>query len=104
MATVLVDPGICGLETEITAVSDDMQNAVVNIQSDCPHILAMAAEMDTVDSFTECFKNPCEGRVYKLARKHCKHASCPIPCAILKAVEVACGLSLPKHVEFKITK
>lgn len=37
-------------------------------------------------------------------RRNIKHAACPVPSAIIKGVEVACGLALPKDVEIKIAK
>lgn len=104
MATVTVNPGICGLKTTIKAVSEDLQNAVVTIESECPHIRAMSMDIDEIDSFTECFAHVGDGDVYRAARKHCKHAACPVAPAVLKAVEVACGLALPKDVEFKISR
>jgi hypothetical protein len=35
-----------------------------------------------------------EGKVYELCRKYCKHAACPVPSGIIKAIEVSCGLAL----------
>lgn len=104
MATVTVNPGVCGFITAIRAESEDMQNAVLDIQTDCPYIKAMAGELKEVDGFTECFAKVGDGEVYKAAKKYCKHAACPVPSGMLKAVEVACGLALPKDVEFKISK
>ena len=104
MAVVVVNPGVCGLSTTIRAESEDMQNAVVAIETDCQHIKALGSEIKEVDSFAECFGKLGSGEVYKAAAKHCKHAACPVPAAIIKGIEVACGLALPKDVEFKITK
>lgn len=101
MATVMVNPGVCGLKTTIKANSDDLQNAVVVIESECPYIRAMSMEINEIDSFIECFTHVGDGDVYRAARKHCKHAACPVPPAVIKAVEVACGLSLPRDVEYR---
>ncbi len=101
MATVRVNPGVCGLKTIIKAESEDLQNAVVVIESECPFIRAMSAEIKEIDSFVECFVHVGDGDIYRAARKHCKHTACPVPAAILKAVEAACGLALPRDVEFK---
>jgi len=104
MAVVVVNPGVCGLSTTIRAESEDMQNAVVAIETDCQHIKALGSELKEVDGFAECFGKLGSGEGYKAAAKHCKHAACPVPAAIIKGIEVACGLALPKDVEFKITK
>jgi hypothetical protein len=37
-----------------------------------------------------------------MAAKHCKHAACPVPSGIVKAVEVASGLALPKDASIKV--
>gem|GEM_PF-60474 len=102
MATVTVNPGVCGLNSVITVDSEDMQNAVIKIDTECPYIKAMGNEFKEVDGFAECFTKIGDGEVYKAAKKYCKHAACPVPSAIIKGIEVACGLALPKDVEFKI--
>ncbi|MHB1443957.1 MAG: DUF6951 family protein [Candidatus Humimicrobiaceae bacterium] len=40
--------------------------------------------------------------MYETCRKYCKHAACPVPSGIIKAIEVACRLALPKDVCFEI--
>ena len=104
MATVTVNPGVCGLKSTIKADSEDMQNAVLNIESQCSFIQAMAKEIKEVDGFTECFGKLGDGTIYQSAKKYCKHASCPVVSGILKSVEVACGLALPADVNMKISK
>ena len=99
MNKVRVKPGICGLISEITVEADDMQVCKVSIVSDCEAIKAMEAELSEVDGFTECFACYSDSEVYKAAAAHCKHIACPVPSGILKAIEVACGLALPKNAE-----
>lgn len=101
MSTVMVNSGVCGLKTIIKADSEDLQNAVVVIESECPCIRAMSVEIKEIDSFVECFAHVGDGDIYRAARKHCRHAGCPVPPAIIKAVEAACGLALPRNVEIK---
>jgi hypothetical protein len=102
MAEVKVNPGICGLESTIKVTSNNMQTAVVEIFSECPGIKQMENELKDIDCFEECFSKIGNSRVYKAADKYCKHVACPVPAAIIKGLEVACGLSLAKDVEFKI--
>lgn len=45
-----------------------------------------------------------DSTVYQLGKEFCKHGTCPVPGAILKGVEVACGLALPKDVHVEILK
>lgn len=40
----------------------------------------------------------------RLAAKHLRHAACPVPAGIIKAVEVAAGLALPADATIKISE
>lgn len=104
MVEVKVNPGVCGLNTMIKVDSEDMQNAVIEIITECPNIKPMEQELKEVDGYEECFSKLGDSRVYELAKKYCKHAACPVPSAIIKGIEVACGLALPKDVDIKISK
>jgi hypothetical protein len=39
-----------------------------------------------------------ESVVYQSAARHIRHTACPIPAAILKAIEVEVGIALPQDV------
>ncbi|MFP4562805.1 MAG: DUF6951 family protein [Spirochaetia bacterium] len=104
MITVEVDAGICGKKVIIKAVSEDMQTAQLDITSDCTHIREMAKELPEVNAMEEAFGSIGDTRVFRIAREHCEHAACPVPTAIIKAAEAACGLALPKNVSIKINK
>lgn len=104
MVEVNVNPGICGLKTFAAVESEDGETAVFEIKSDCPFISALADELGELDAYGEVFAKLGESEIYKLAGKHCKHAACPVPTALIKGVEAACGLALPKNVEITIEK
>jgi len=104
MATVKVQPGICGLQTEIHATSEDGQEVRLTIQSECEAITAMGKELEIVDGYGVVFAKFSDSPVYQAAERHFKHAACPVPMAIIKAVEVACNCALPKDVEVSIEK
>ena len=107
MVEVKVNPGVCGFVTLIKVDSEDMQLVTVKMSSGCQYIQALAKELGEVeelDGYTECFSGFGEGQVCELAKKHCKHAACPVPTAIIKGIEAACGLALPRDVEFHIEK
>jgi hypothetical protein len=36
--------------------------------------------------------------------KYCTHAACPVPVAIVKAIEIEAGLALPTDVTIKLSK
>jgi hypothetical protein len=104
MATINVNPGICGLKTAVTVTSEDMQTVAVRIESECPAVQQMEPELQDIDGYVECFSRFGDSRVYGAANAHCKHVACPVPSAILKGIEVACALALPKVVQININK
>jgi hypothetical protein len=104
MTEVKVNAGVCGFQTIIRVTSEDMQTAMIEMDTQCPNLKPMSQELKEVDSFEECFSKFGDSKVYELAKKFCKHPACPVPSAIIKGIEVACGLALPKDVEITISK
>jgi len=104
MATVTVSPGICGFTSTIRATVDDMYNVELAIDSPCPHIQKLAADISQLSAFDEIRKPITESAVYRAAAENKCHTACPIPSAIIKAIEVEAGLALPKDVTFTISK
>jgi len=104
MIHINVDPGICGLKTDISVDSEDGMTAKIVIDSECPDIKNIGEELKEVNGMQEVFTKYGESTVYKLANKYCKHSTCPVPGALLKGIEAACGLALPKDVHIVIKK
>ena len=104
MVEVKVDAGICGFSATIKVDSEDMQTATIDFVTNCPNLKPLEQELKEVDGYEECFSKLGDSPVYELAKKYCKHAACPVPSAIIKGIEVACGLALPKDAEIKISK
>jgi hypothetical protein len=102
MAHAEVRAGVCGFTTRITATSEDGQAVKLSIQPQCPNIKPLEGELTEVDGFAECFSKLGESSIYQISKKYCKHPGCPVPSALIKAVEVACGIALPVDVEMKI--
>jgi hypothetical protein len=101
MTKVLVNPGICGFDTVIEAVSS---SGVVKLQikSECEDIKKLAKTLTEVSSQDlRDAKSFTENGIYKNAAKCIRHFSCPIPCAIMKAIEAELGLALKKNVTIK---
>jgi len=42
--------------------------------------------------------------VYVSAAKHLKHVACPVPSAILKAIETEAGLNVPKDAQIDFVR
>jgi len=104
MSYVNVKPGICGLETDVFVEKMDRSNVKVTFDTKCPYIKKMEEDLTEVDGFTECFSKFADSIVYESANKNCKHLACPVPSAIIKAIEVESGLALPRDVVFQVLK
>ena len=99
---VEVMPGVCGLPTRIVALADDMLLVSLEITSECPHIKHMAEKLTELSALRELRRPIGETTPYQLAGQCKAHAACPVPSAILKAMEVAAGLALPADVTIRI--
>ncbi|MCR4436486.1 MAG: hypothetical protein QHH06_11565 [Clostridiales bacterium] len=104
MAKVEVNPGICGFHTTIRVTAQGKQNVKIDFATTCPSMKPLEEELKEANGIKECFAKVGESNIYQICRKYCKHAACPVPSAIIKGIEVACGLALPKNVEMKISK
>jgi hypothetical protein len=91
---VFVNPGPCGFDTVIRAIrSGDVVK--LKIISECEEVKKLANTL-TNFSFQDLrnAKSLTENKVYENAARYIRHFSCPIPCAIFKAIEVELNLAL----------
>ncbi|MCF8025362.1 MAG: hypothetical protein K9K82_07725 [Desulfobacteraceae bacterium] len=99
-----VDPGICGFSCRIIARKNGRKTVRVEIGScDCQQIQKLSGlltELALKDLFLPVTRNP----VYIAAEKSGCHPTCGIPVAILKTVEVAMGMAVPKDVEIRFQR
>jgi hypothetical protein len=96
MAKVRIDAGVCGFITEVTAESDDGQNVRLAFSSTCPHVMKAAEQLESVDAYVEIFTKPAQTQTYAALSEHLPHAACPVYAGVLKAIEAAAGLALPR--------
>jgi hypothetical protein len=103
MAKAEIFAGICGFSTQVEA---NLQGKACQlaITSDCKAIQRMAEEVTRVNPFQEISFRRDLPQTYEMGIKYCSHAACPVPAGIIKAVEVAAGLALPKDVTIKLSK
>ena len=102
---VNVMSGICGMITEIRATSDDQAGKVqLEINTRCENIQKLAQELKVVDPMEEISFRGKGPKTLRMAANHCKHAACPVPSGIIKAVEVASGLALPKDASIQVSQ
>lgn len=118
MTRVECDPGICGNSCiiDVTRVSNpdvvkaDKRKVRLKINSDCERVAGMTNELTEIDEGEvdewAPIKPRGESKICQYARQHRFCAACPVPSAILKAVEVEAGLAIPRdaHIKFVSTE
>lgn len=95
MTTVVVQSGACGFSVTINAERGEGGAVRVTLETDCEMVRQMQEDVRTLDRMTALtgFQN---NPVHRSAGKHLKHAACPVPAGILKAIEVEAGLNVSK--------
>jgi hypothetical protein len=102
MTTVVIRSGSCGFTATVTAEKGQDKTVRITIESDCEMVRNMQQDIGTLERL-DAFKGFADNPVYRSAAKRLKHVACPVPSGILKALEVAAGLNLPREaaIEFK---
>lgn len=104
MKKLIVCPGVCGLTCTITAESEDGVECSLTADTSCGAVKNMMAALEQpLSAYDVCFLKPGEGPVYEAAAK-LAHAACPVPSALIKAIEAECGLALAKNVTMEFTE
>ena len=103
MTKVVVKAGACGFTSVIRAEKSPERMVDISVESGCALVQKMAAEIARLgrrDALTAILDNP----VYRAAGRHLKHAACPVPAAVLKALEVEAGLNVAKDATIVFEK
>ena len=101
MTKVVVNSGACGFTVTVKAEKAKERTISLSLDTACEMVQGMQGDIATVDRMVSLIgfrDNP----VYQSAAKHLKHVACPVPSAILKAIETEAGLNVPKdaRIEF----
>jgi hypothetical protein len=103
MARVVVQPGACGLKCTVEVKKMGDRRFRVAVGSECEMVRKLGEELgdlEMMDAFKKVLDNP----VYRKGSACLRHVSCPVPCAVLKALEVEAGLAVPKEVSIRFLK
>ena len=103
MTSVIVNSGGCGFTVTVTAEKGKEKKIVISLDTACEMVQKMLADIATVDQRVTLIgfrDNP----IYLSAAKHLKHTACPVPSAILKAIEVEAGLNVSKDATIVFSK
>ncbi|MCP8309915.1 MAG: hypothetical protein L6M37_05720 [Candidatus Methylarchaceae archaeon HK02M1] len=93
---VKVDPGICKRKVLIK-VERSGSKAKINITSNCPLVTEFSEKLRELEG-RESTRNLLKNIVYRISSESL-HSTCPVPCAILKAIEVEFGFAAKRNVK-----
>ncbi len=97
MTKVEINPGACGFLVTVIASKMGPRGADIAIQTECEQVNEMAS-MITHLTVQDMLGFPFgEDIVYQAAKKVIRHASCPVPCGIIKATEAELGLAVKQN-------
>ena len=99
MTRVVVESGICGFITTVEVTKVTEYKIRIVLISDCKAINKLNEQYRELE-WTKMYKDQDNFSPYKLI-KCLSHIACPVPVAILKALEVEIGVALPKDVAIR---
>ena len=97
MTNVTVEAGSCGFKVMIKVSKLSARRVKVDIIGDCEMVGSFGENLADLDwhSVLAYSENPL---LCKHASRYIKHASCPVPIAVLKAIEVEVGVAVARDV------
>lgn len=102
-----IDPGTCGFTAVVTATVEGGRKAHFTIESQCEHVALLAAALEKHEAFDAYDEMDwrTESPLHTLMRESLKgsYAWCPVPLGLLKAMQVAAGLSLSDSLSLTVT-
>jgi hypothetical protein len=106
--SAVIEPGTCGFTASVVATVEGGREARFAVESDCEHVAAMAAalaEQGPFDVYEEMDWRA-ESRLRVAMRESLKgsYSWCPVPVGLLKAMQVAAGMSLADEMAIKVSK
>lgn len=100
MTEVIVDAGICDYKSRIKAelIGGLAGGKIkISVDSECGKVEELREELKDVE-ISSCLAKFGENIVYQKASEILPHVTCPVPCAITKAVEVEADAAVKKDV------
>ncbi|MFQ3549902.1 MAG: hypothetical protein SNJ70_09150 [Armatimonadota bacterium] len=94
---ITINPGVCGLVSKVDAVSEDMQNVTLKLESDCAKLQKLVDLLGSVDAYQEIGER-FQGPIYTSAQEAGCCAGCSAVSGISKIVQQTAGLALPGDV------
>ena len=92
------------MRTLITAKDNGMGLIELDIKSDCPNILKMSWRLEPMSPYAEVEAEFNKSTIYQLANDAIPHTACPVPSAMVKALEVAGDLGLKREAVIRFVE
>lgn len=99
----MINPGACGMPVTVEVEKKERKTFSLRIISECEMVMKLGRELTEL-ALLDAFKRLPDNPVYKKGAECLKHVACPVPGAILKALEVEGGLAVPKDVSIIFVK
>jgi|Deesub1362B_J571_1020462.scaffolds.fasta_scaffold00061_15 hypothetical protein len=101
MAKLKVDAGACGFMSTVEVRKGNNGSFELLLESECEMVQRLAERLRVLS--TEDLSNK-RSQVFKEGFQCLRHISCPLPIAILKALEVEAGFNVPRDVKIEFEK
>jgi hypothetical protein len=95
--------GACGF-TSVIKTKRQGTIMKVKIISACKMLQKMNEDLEVLDWRRNLFTNIQESVVYRSANKHLMHTDCPVPSAIIKAIQIELDGMVPTDVSMKFER
>ena len=92
------------MRTLITAKDNGMGLIELDIKSDCPNILKLSWRLEPMSPYAEVEAEVSKSTIYQLANDAIPHTACPVPSAMVKALEVAGDLGLKREAVIRFVE
>lgn len=104
MAKAKVFAGACGFTTVVKVTKISKMKVKIQVISACQDVRRLNEDLAEVDCSKGVFGSMVDSYIYKVASEKLHNSDCPVPCAIIKTIQVELGGALPKDVTIKISK
>ncbi len=101
MTKVRVFAGACGYTAVVKVLALDKKRIHINIITACRMLQSLNEELGVIDWTKGVFDRFCDSIIYKTAHEKLKHTDCPVPMAIIKAIQVEIKGAVPKGVSMQ---
>jgi hypothetical protein len=102
MTTVTVEAGACGYVCMINVEREDRKTMTVEIVTGCVMIAEFAETLHCIE-WMKCLRNTPSNPVFAASYSTIGHAGCPVPAALIRAIEAEAETAVKKNIAITFT-